>query len=437
MLKLENTQQETIINYFKRNEKKIKDFKIGAEFEYFVVDKKTLNAIAYEGNNGVLTTLLELLSKGYEGIYEGNHLLGLKKGESTITLEPGCQLEISVKPEADLNALEKEYKSICTDVLMALDKKNQVLMATGYQVQTPINEIVLLPKRRYQYMYDYFKKCGQYAHNMMKQTASTQVSIDYENELDYHKKNRILNSLSPIFYAFFDNAPFFESELYQKHGIRLQIWDACDNNRCGIIKEALTDSFDYSTYANYLLNKEIVFKDDVYLRNTLFKDLYNPSKLSDLEHALSMVFPDIRTKQYLEIRMMDSMPYPLNLAVVALIKGLFYDESNLNELYQLVLKFKQEDILKLKNTIVIKGIETRINEYSIYEMMKYLLTLSYKGLGETEKRFLTPLSNLIQLRMTPQQLTKNQMNLGKEKALEWCMLQQSLFGEDFKWMQAI
>lgn len=430
-------QIEVIEAYFRESEKNKIDFMMGAEFEYFVVDKESLKVISYEGEFGVLSTLENLLHKGYDGIYDFNHLVGLKKSQSTITLEPGCQLEISLKPEKEIVSLESEYKKICLDIIPILESKNQTLMATGYQVESRLDEVNLIPKRRYDHMYEYFKSCGTYAHHMMKQTASTQICIDYKNEADYQKKYRILNTLSPVFYAFFDNAPFFESERYPKQCIRSQIWDDCDDSRCGIIKQAISDDFSYKGYANYLLNQSIIFRDDPHTNQTLYKDILNPSHKDELDQALSMVFPDIRTRKFIEIRMIDSLPYPLNLSVVAFFKGLFYDEHNLYELYQFVKKIEREDVMVAKKKITDYGIDVTIKEYSIYEVIKYLYTLAYKGLNDNEKKYLLPMRNLIQSKLTPHQLTKNQLNLGKLKALEWCMIQKELFGEEYIWMQAV
>ena len=57
-------------------------------------------------------------------------------------------------------------------------------------------------------MYDYFKTNGKYSHNMMKGTASIHVNLDFSNESDYIRKNRVAYFLSPIIYKIFDNSPF-------------------------------------------------------------------------------------------------------------------------------------------------------------------------------------------------------------------------------------
>ena len=56
-------------------------------------------------------------------------------------------------------------------------------------------------------------------------------------------------------------------------------------------------------------------------------------------HAMSMVFPDVRLKSYVEIRPADSMPIPYVLAYAALIKGLFYGKSSLETLVRAARAF--------------------------------------------------------------------------------------------------
>ncbi|HEY8364217.1 MAG TPA: glutamate-cysteine ligase family protein [Haloplasmataceae bacterium] len=434
---MKTEQINDIVEYIKSHEKSPSDFLVGSEFEYFVCEKDTLEAVSYFGNDGVESTLKELLNKGYEGIYENNHLLGLKNTEATITLEPGSQLEISVIPSRSISDIEKIYKTVCLDVLEVLERKKQVLLATGYRVNTKIDEINLIPKKRYHYMYEYFKKCGKFAHNMMKQTASTQVSIDYANEDDYYQKYRILNTLSPIFYAFFDNSPYFEKEIYNKHGIRSQIWDNCDDKRCGIMDKAITNKFIYEDYAKYLLNQEIIFLNDSYEPHTKLTDIYYINKKDYLEHALSMVFPDIRTRKYIEIRVFDALPYPLNIALVTFIKGLFYSQDNMALLFAFVNQFSINDVYQTKKQLIDLGNNVKLKDYSVFDIMNYLMDLSEKNLSKNEVNKLRPLKGLLKAKICPKHITFDLLHKGQKEALEWCILTPKYLLEEELWMQEV
>ena len=56
--------------------------------------------------------------------------------------------------------------------------------------------------------------------------------------------------------------------------------------------------------------------------------------VASFDYLLTTVFPDVRTKDHLEIRMGDSLPYPYSFAYLVFWKGLLYDENKLNQLYE-------------------------------------------------------------------------------------------------------
>ncbi|NLY46993.1 MAG: glutamate--cysteine ligase [Tissierella sp.] len=421
-------QVEEISSYFKSNEKTIDNFKIGVELEHFVIDKDTLKTISYYGKNGVAESLKDLESKGYKGSYEGQYILGLKKGKKTITLEPGSQLELSIDATIDIKELEDEYLDFMNDIIPILEKKNQGLMATGYHPVTKIDEIKLLPKQRYDYMFNYFKTRGTHAHNMMKGTCALQVSLDFSSEEDYHKKFRVANALSPVLYALFENAYYFEGEVAQRHNTRAHIWVNTDTDRSGVPREAMDEGFGYKEYAEYILNKPPIFINqggkEVYTGNQKVRDLFNPDNytIEDLEHMLTMFFPDVRTKKYVEIRMMDSVPYNLNFSVIALLKGLIYNDDNLDNLYEYTKEITIEDIDKAKEEMMSKGLKAELKGKSLLDIGKYMVELSKGALSEDEVHYINPLEEMLNNGKNPYEITKERSKYGKKEALQWCLL---------------
>ncbi len=71
-----------------------------------------------------------------------------------------------------------------------------------------------------------------------------------------------------------------------------------------------------------------------------FGEVFNKEVLTaeDIELMLSFSFTDVRLKEYLEIRMADSLPLPLALGYLALLKGIFYDQRNLDYFFKQVQK---------------------------------------------------------------------------------------------------
>ena len=421
-------QVEEITKYFKDSEKNEEDFKIGIEFEHFVIDKDTLETISYYGDGGVQETLKELESNGWIGDYEGEYLLGLNNKNQVITLEPGSQLEFSIKPQKNIMDIEREYFEFLKEIIPILERKNQGLIAVGYHPETRIEDIKILPKKRYSYMFEYFKDKGSHAHNMMKGTASVQIAFDFKSEEDYIKKFKVGNALAPVMYGIFDNAFYFEGQVWERHNLRSYIWENCDNDRSGIVDGAFDEDFGYEKYAEYILNGPPILMDDgkrMYSTgNKSFKEIFNPENYSmeELEHGLTMFFPDVRTKKYVEIRMMDAIPYPLNLASIALWKGILYDEDNLNQVYEYIEDIEMEDIDKAKTSILKKGLDGELKGRTIFEIAKWLIELAKTGLGSDESKYILPLQKMIMDKKNPYEIIKEKEHLGKKEALKWCIL---------------
>lgn len=425
-----NRQVEEIVKYIRDGEKKEEDFKIGIEFEHFVIYKDTFKTVSYYGENGVAETLKDLGKNGWNSRYEGEYILELGKDNKTVTLEPGSQLELSLTADISIKNIEKGYLEFLKELLPILDSKNQALIAVGYHPVTKIDEIKLLPKKRYDYMFEYFKKRGSHAHNMMKGTAALQVSMDYKDEEDYKKKFRVTNVLSPILYSLFENAVFFEGEKYEKHNLRAFIWKNCDTNRSGVAEGALDENFGYESYAKYILNRppiitikkgKLEFTDE-----KLVREVFNPEdyEKEELEHMLTMFFPDVRTKKFIEIRMMDSIPYPLNFAVIALWKGLLYNKENLEKVYEYTKDINIEDIEKTKEEMFDLGLNAHYKDKTILEVGKWLVSLAKDGLNDDEVSYIYPLEGMVSEDTNPYKITEGMLVKGKKSALDWCVLKE-------------
>ena len=417
-----------IASYFKEHEKRQEEFKVGIEVEHFIVDKNSLRTISYYGKDGVAETLKDLEKRGWTGSYEGEHILGLSSKKKYITLEPASQLELSISPQESIEELEKEYLDFLYEIIPILERKNQALITVAYHPVSRINDIKMIPKKRYEYMYEYFKTKGKYAHNMMKGTASFQVSIDYDSEEDYIKKFKVASALSPVLYAIFDSGYYFEGGIWDKYSLRAAIWENCDRDRSGIVPGVFDEDFGYRKYAEYILNVPPIFifdgKNTYPTGDKLGREIFHGKSLTleELEHVLTMVFPDVRTKGYVEIRMFDSIPYPLNLSAAALIKGLFYNRENLNAIYEYVKDIDERDMREAKKSIVEKGLEGQMKDLKVFEIGRSLVDLSKKGLKIRELKYLEPLEKILLVKKNPRQLIREREELGKKESLNWCIL---------------
>lgn len=414
--------------YIKSGEKDPDDLRLGLELEHFVVYEKDLSTVSYYGVDGVESSLEEFSKDAKNIKREDGHIIEVDKEDYYITLEPGSQLEISVEKTDSIFKIEQTYKKFLNEFLPILKKKNQALINLGYHPVTRIEEIKLIPKERYNIMYEYFNSKGKYAHNMMKGTAATQVSIDYTDETDYAKKIRVSNAISPVLYAMFENAYIFEGQPTKNHCVRALIWENCDDDRTGIVPGSLEDNFKYTDYVNYILNKPPIFT----VRNGKIIKTFEKKVIEvideknlteeEIRHLMSMFFPDVRTKTYIEMRMMDSVPFEFALSSVALIKGLFYDKKNLDFLYEKVKKIDEKQVNLGKEEIIKNGLLSLYGENNMIDIAKKLLNLAQEGLNDDEKKYLVPLNNLCYNEINLYERTKKLYeNTDRLNAFDWAI----------------
>lgn len=251
---------------------------------------------------------------------------------------------------------------------------------------------------------------------MMRGSASTQISIDYSDEADCVLKARIASLLAPLFALMCDNSPIFEGAHRPHPLMRTEIWRHCDPDRCNTIPGLFDAGFGFDAYADYILDVPAIVAPDgegeIRYDTRTFGEIYAevPMTRSDAEHALSMVFPDVRLKSYVEIRPADSMPVTFVLAYATLIKGLFYCEDSLCALAESYRGLRTEDVEDAKSALMQHGYHACVYERDAALLCDELLELASGGLlkiAPHERGYLKPLADLVAQRVTLADLALN------------------------------
>lgn len=255
-------------------------------------------------------------------------------------------------------------------------------------------------------MNEYLGAISPWGPRMMRGSASTQISIDFTSEEDAAQKMRIASALAPIFALICDNTAQFEGTRSPHKLMRTEIWKYCDPDRCNSVPGVFSDDFGFEAYAEYILDTPaIVVMDEegeAHYDTRTFGDIYAHESMtqSQIEHALSMVFPDARLKTYVEIRPADSMPLAYVLAYAAFIKGLFYDQANLDALAVSCAEIGEGDVRDAKEALMAHGYRALVYERPAAEICDELLELARRGLSDAERGYLDPLARLIEDRTT-------------------------------------
>ena len=139
----------------------------------------------------------------WDYILDGEEIIGLKKLHDTITLEPGCQIELSLEPQKYIKDLKQKIEEIDSALEPILDDFDIKLLSTGVSPKTTYKNIKLIPKKRYHLMANYL--WGILSDVMMRETAGIQVGIDFKSEQDAMRKFRLANLMMPFITAMFAN----------------------------------------------------------------------------------------------------------------------------------------------------------------------------------------------------------------------------------------
>ena len=153
----EKLHREDILALFTEGFKPKSEHKIGMEFERLPVSDVTNNSIPYYGDFGVCNFLRTFAkTENWDYITDDYNIIGLKQGHDTITLEPGSQIELSIKPKNSIYDLKKKVDELNSQMLPILDRFNIKLLEYGVSPLSTHKNISLIPKRRYRIMAQYY-----------------------------------------------------------------------------------------------------------------------------------------------------------------------------------------------------------------------------------------------------------------------------------------
>lgn len=364
---------------------------IGVETEKLLVYKSSRKAVEY---SDIVKILSQFDEKIWQRVYENENLMGLKSDIGTISLEPGSQIELSLKPFeclSEINDILKDYYNQLNEYAQNIGA--EVLDIGAHPVSTYEN-INVIPKKRYEYMTKYLPTKGLTPFVMMRETAGIQVNFDYKSEDDAIRKLVLATKMSPFISAIYANSPIRDNKLNGYKSFRANSWLNVDNDRCGYISQKLFDKnehFSFDDYVEVLLDVPMIFiqrGNNCYQTNQTFRDFMQngfgdiKAEISDWETHLSLYFPDVRLKNYVEIRNHDAQNFDMTKSVFAFWKGIIYNQNAMEEIEKILNKFEYEDYMQLREDSPKYAIESRIKNYKILDFIKEFFDISYSSLKE-------------------------------------------------------
>jgi len=406
--------KEQIVACFKENERIHEDFQIGVSFGHFLVNRSDLKAVPFDGEQGIESLLEYMTRNGWEGLYEAEALIGAYKKNVTVTLQPGGQIAVQIAKTSNLKEIDRAYLDFLQCLGSELEARNQLLLSIGYQPVSKAEDIAVVPMAKAKLLTEAFAD-DPTALQTVKAAAKTVVMLDFAHSDDFEKKYRVLHVLAPVFAVLLDNVPTVDGVDYDGFIAGLTL---SDNRKTALAKveNIITGhSFKYAQYANFVANAPAIAMAEgqqIVATDQTNEDVYDEQDLSkeQLAGVLQMMQPEIKvTEQGMELHFVDALPYPLNMAYVALIKGLVYNADNLNALLEFIMNLSKENQDALRNSIKKEGMETKFNEGTVREVAKDLYFMSTPQLPEEEQHYTQPLDAIIFKNIYPKQVTKRQL----------------------------
>src|SRR5262245_6495789 len=333
---------------------------IGAELEWLVLDN----------TNPSQNVPFSRISKVFDSLQKP----GILPGAGLLTLEPGGQVELSTAPAKDLS----DCVAAASDDLAVLHEAfgDAGLVLTGHGIDPLRRPSRVLDLPRYAAMEEYFDRGGQWGRLMMCSTASVQVCVDAGFEDDgtsgYGFRWRLLHALGPVLVAAFANSPLRRGQPTGWKCTRQLVWSRLDPCRtrspagaepgspaqAGALAAPATTARNGSDEARehwvqYAMDAEVLcvrrpdgqpwtvpagltFRDWVRgadehpagqprAPGQHSADVPPAPTADDLNYHLSTLFPPVRPRGHLELRMIDAQQGDGWIVPVAVVAALIDD----------------------------------------------------------------------------------------------------------------
>ena len=392
-------KKDDLTEYFFRGIKSKNNLKIGVEHEKFILNTNTLKPLSYEEHNGIKEILEKLTTIGWIPLYDDNKqtIIALKRGKEAITLEPGGQIELSGAPLDNIHETCEETTNHLKELTKVGNELNFILLGMGVEPNLSLDDIPWMPKQRYGIMKKYMTKVGTLGHHMMKRTCTNQVNIDYSSEVDMIEKLRLMFNLESIATAMFANSPFDQGKISKYKSLRSHFWHHTDPDRTGLLPFVFEKGFSFEKYTDYALSVPMYFinRNHNYIDMTkyTFKEYLDENSnnqddavlLKDWEDHLTTLFPQVRLKQYIEIRSMDACSWDLICSQPAFWIGILYDDEIMDNVKEITESWTQEDREYLNKTVPQEGLQSTFKEKKLISFAQDFFELSKKGLKKRNR----------------------------------------------------
>ncbi|GAA0945349.1 ergothioneine biosynthesis glutamate--cysteine ligase EgtA [Pseudonocardia zijingensis] len=257
---------------------------------------------------------------------------------STVTVEPGGQIELASPPSPDLTAL---LQTVIADTAVLHER----LAAAGLQPSPRATDAIRPPRRilqlpRYAAMEESFDRRGPFGRSAMCSTAAVQVCVDAGEPAEVGARWSLLHAVGPVLLGAFANSPTLHGRRTGWKSSRWAAWQNADPARTAPPPAADTAGGDPTAgWARRVLDTPVlaVRRPGPWHvpRGVTFADwidgaLPQPPTTADLDYHVSTLFPPVRPHGHLEVRYLDAQPGRRWALPVAVLVALLSDPATID-----------------------------------------------------------------------------------------------------------
>jgi glutamate--cysteine ligase len=249
---------------------------------------------------------------------------------------------------------------------------------------------------------------------MMRETAGIQVGIDYKDEQDAIRKFNLANKLSPFVTAMYANSQIRGGVDTGYKSFRALAWLNTDNERCGFATK-FQKNMTFEDYVNLLLDVPVIYivRDDKYIHingSINFRKFMNDgycgyeANIEDFKLHSNLFFPEIRLRNFIEIRNHDCVEEKYLYSLLAFYKGIFYNPAGMEEVENLLSKFSYNDISEFRYNVPRLALNTKVKGVIVKDVTKEILKISQYSLNsnsDEDSDFLNPIIELNNKGLSP------------------------------------
>jgi glutamate--cysteine ligase len=244
---------------------------------------------------------------------------------SFISFEPGGQIEFSTAPYARASEVLDVAVALIDRVRNAMAGANIDLLAAGVDPYNSIDAVPLQRHRdRYTRMTRFFDSLGPFGVQMMRQTAALQLNL--ERGPNPVERWQLLNALAPVVTALFANSRSYAGSPTGHRSYRAELWRRLDATRTGIVWDSREPAEAYHHFALNALAMRSADERGPYLSFGDWMERDNVGNDEWLFH-LSTLFPEVRAKEYFELRSADTIDLESLAAPIVFVTGIVYDQQ--------------------------------------------------------------------------------------------------------------